>query len=147
MVLNGKCSQWSPIGAGVPQGSALGLLLFLVYINNISSDATLFADETSLFTVVYDEDIATEQLNRDLKIIAEWAYQWKMQFNLDVAKQAIQVIFSQKRDKPIHPHTYFNESEVASTQEQKHIGMILDSSLNFQSHVREKIVSARIGVI
>ena len=133
MVLNGKCSQWSPIGAGVPQGSGLGPLLFLVYINdsvdNISSDAKLFADDTSLFTVVYDEDIATEQLNRDLKIIAEWAYRWKMQFNPDVTKQAIQVIFSQERDKPIHPPIYFN-------------GMILDSSLNFQSHVREKIVSA-----
>ena len=79
VVLNGKSSKWSPIGAGVPQGSVLGPLLFLVYINNlvdnISSDAKLFADDTSLFTIVYDENIAAEQLNRDLKIIAEWAYQ------------------------------------------------------------------------
>ena len=66
-----------------------------------------------------------------------------MQFNPDVTKQAIQVTFSQKRDKPMHPPIYFNESEVARRQEQKHLGMILDSSLNFQSHVREKIVSAR----
>ena len=150
VVLNGKCSKWSPVTAGVPQGSVLGPLLFLVYINdlvdNISSDAKLFADDTSLFTVVYDENIATEQLNRDLKIIADWAYQWKMQFNPDITKQAIQVIFSQKRDKPIHPPIYFNESEVVIKQEQKHLGLILDSSLNFQSHVREKIVSARRGI-
>ena len=139
-----------PIRAGVTQGSVLGSLFFLVYINNlvdnISADAKLFADDTSLFTVVYDENIATEQLNRDLKIIAEWAYQWKMQFNPDVTKQAIQVIFSQKRDKPIQPPIYFNESEVVIKPEQKHLGMILHSSLNFQSHVREKIVSARRGI-
>ena len=120
MVLNGKCSQWPPTGAGVSQGSVQGPLLFLVYINdlvdNISSDVKLFADDTSLFAVVYDEHIATEQLNRDLKIIAEWAYQWKMQFNPDVTKQAIQVIFSQKRDKSVHPPIYFNESEVAIKQ-------------------------------
>ena len=69
-----------------------------------------------------------------------------MQFNPDVTKQAIQVIFSQKRDKPIHPPIYFNESEVVIRQEQKHFGMILDSSLNFQSHARETIVSARRGI-
>ena len=46
----------------------------------------------------------------------------------------------------IHPPIYFNESEVVIKQEQKHLGLILDSSLNFQSHVREKIVSARRGI-
>ena len=69
-----------------------------------------------------------------------------MQFNPDVTKQAVQVIFSQKRDKPIHPPIYFNESGVVTKLEQKHLGMILDSNLNFQSHVREKIVSARRGI-
>ena len=68
-----------------------------------------------------------------------------MQFNPHITKQAIQVIFSQKRDKPIHLPTYFNESEVVIRQEQKHLDMILDSSFNFQSHVREKIISAKKG--
>ena len=76
-------------------------LIFLIYINdlvdNISSEAKLFADNTSLFTVVYDIDIAANKLNRDLEIISTYAYQWKMQFNPDKNKQAIQVIFTQKR--------------------------------------------------
>ena len=81
IVLNGKCSEWSSIKAGVLQGSVLGPLFVFVYINDLvddlSSDAKLFADDTSLFTIVYDEKIAAEQLNNDLKIISEWAYQWK----------------------------------------------------------------------
>ena len=101
VVLNGKSSIWSPITAGVPQGSVLGPLLFLIYIydfvDNISSQAKLFADDTSLFIVVYDVDIAADQLNRDLKVISNWTHQWKMQFNPDKNKQAVQVIFSQKK--------------------------------------------------
>ena len=81
VVLNGKTSVWSYISVGVPQG-VLGPLFFMVYINDlvddISSDAKLFADNTSLFTVVYDEITSANQLNRDLKIISEWTYQWKM---------------------------------------------------------------------
>ena len=116
VVLNGKCSEWSLIRAGVPQGSVLGPLFFLVYINdlveNVSSDARLFADDTSLFTVVYEKEVAATQLNNDLEIISQWAYQWKMQFNPDKNKQAMQVTFSQKRDKSAHPLIYFNRSEV-----------------------------------
>ena len=150
MVLNGKSSNWSSISPNVPQGSVLGLLFFLVYINdpveNVSSDVKLFADDTSLFTVVSDEGTAADQLNRDLEAISDWAYQWKMQFNPDKNKQAIQVIFSQKRTKPVHPPIFLNESEVKTKDEQKHLGMILDSCLNFNSHVREKIISARRGI-
>ena len=126
---------------------SLGPLLFLVHIDdlvdNISSDARLIADDTSLFTVIYYGYVTPEQLNRDLKINSDWAYQWKMQFNPNISKQAIQVIFSQNRGKPIHQPIYINESEVVIRPEQKHLGMILDSSLNLQSHLREKIVSTR----
>ena len=93
VVLNVKSSCWSSITAGVPQGFGLGPLFFLIYINdlvdNINSEAKLFADNTSLFTVVYDVDIAANKLNRDLEIISSWACQWKMQFNPDKNKQMI----------------------------------------------------------
>ena len=59
------------------------------------------AYDTSLFTIVYDEAIAADQLNRDLSIISDWADQWKMQFNPDKNKQAVQVIFSSKNTIPL----------------------------------------------
>ena len=120
----------------MPQGSVLGPLFFLLYINdlvdNISSEAKLSADDTSLFTVVYDVDVAADKFNRDLEIISNWAHQWKIQFNPDKNKQGIQVIFSQKKDAIIHPTVFFNGSEVAVKTEHKHLGMILDSKLSFQ---------------
>ena len=139
-----------PVTAGVPQGSVLGPLFFSIYINdlvdNVSSEAKLFADDESLFTVVYDVDVVADKLNRDLDIISNWAHQWKMQFNPDINKQAIQVIFSQKKGTVVHPPIFFNGSEVAIKLEHKHLCMILDSKLNFHSHIREAIIKARRGI-
>ena len=100
MVLNSQCSNWSKIKAGVPQGSILGPLLFLVYINDLpeglTTNAKLFADHTSLFSVVHDSTLSSVSLNNDLLKISQWAYQWKMSFNADVSKQAQEVVFSRK---------------------------------------------------
>ena len=116
VVLNEKCSDWKLLTAGVPQGSVVGLLFSLIYINDLvddlSSKAKLPAGDTSLFTIVYDEAIAADQLNRDLSIISNWAYQQKMQFNPDKNKQAVQVVFSCKKCKPSHPPLIINQSEV-----------------------------------
>ena len=69
--LNGKTSSWINVHAGVPQGSILGPLLFLIYINdlsdNLTSNAKLFADDTSLFSVVHDVNTSVKELNDDLK--------------------------------------------------------------------------------
>ena len=126
----------------------LGPLPFLIYIkdllDNISSEAKLFADDISLFTVVYGVDIAADQLNRDLEIISNWAHRWKMHFNPEKNRQAVQVIFSQKKEVLAHPPVFFNEAVVKA--EHKHLGMILDSKLSFQSHVREAIIKAMKGI-
>ena len=70
----------------------LGPLLFLIFINDLPDGITslckIFADDTSLFSKVYDIDIYAKELNFDLEKTSKWAFQWKMQFNPDPNKQA-----------------------------------------------------------
>ena len=74
VVLNGQTSPWRPVLAGVPQGSILGPLLFLIYINDLpnrlKSNVKLFADDTSLFTIVKDKNESANILNNDLSLIS-----------------------------------------------------------------------------
>ena len=140
VVLNGESSGWAVVNAGVPQGSILGPLLFLVYINDLSaglsSNPRLFADDTSLFSVVHDRNTSANELNNDLLKIRSLAYQRKMNFNPDPSKQAQEVIFSRKIKKPNHPELIFNNIPVNQTSYQKHLGMFLDNKLNFGEHLK-----------
>ena len=87
VVLNDFYSDYSVIESGVPQGSVLGPLLFLIYINdletNIISNVKFFADDTMLFSIVKYPVISANILNHDLEMIYQWAHQWKMEFNPD----------------------------------------------------------------
>ena len=87
VVLNGQTSSWAIITAGVPQGSILGPLLFLICVNDLSDGLTsiikLFADDTSFFSVVHDINTSAKELNEDLNKINNCAFQWKMNFNPD----------------------------------------------------------------
>ena len=131
----------------------LVLLLFLVYINdlerNIKSNIKLFADDTMLFSRVKNPEISANDLNHDLDIIRQWAHQWKLKFNPDPTKQATEVIFSCKKSSPNHPQIIFNETCVAKVNNQKHLGLIRDSSLSFKKHLNEKIIKAKrsLGII
>ena len=82
VLLNGQNSSWNWISSGVPQGSILRHLLFLIYINKLSdglsSNRKLLADDTSLFSVLHDVTISFFELNRDLTEISEWALKWIM---------------------------------------------------------------------
>ena len=149
-VLNGKTSAWDTISAGVPQGSILGPLLFLVYINDLTDglrcNVKLFADDTSIFTVVHDPYTAALDMNHDLNLIKLWALNWRMSFNPDPNKQAVEVTFSKKRIPMNHPPIFFNDVPVKNVQEQKHLGIILDSNLSFTSHIKSIISKSRQGI-
>ena len=136
VTLNGQSSSWTNVNAGVPQGSILGPLLFIIYINDLSdglsSNAKLFADDTSLFSVVRDINTSAIELHKDLKKINDWAFQWKMTFNLDRSKQAQEIIFSRKLKNAMHPPLLFNSSNVSQVNSQKHLGVTLDVKLTFE---------------
>ena len=122
VVLNGSFSEYSTVESGVPQGSVLGPLLFLIYINdlerNIKSNIKFFADDTMLFSVVKDPETTANELNHDLEIVRQWAHQWKMEFNPDPTKQAAEVLFSCKKSNPLHPQLMFNGIVVEKVNEQ-----------------------------
>ena len=153
VVLNGQVSQWTRIGAGLPQGSTFGPLLFLIYINDLSDDLStnvkLFADDTSLFSVVRDFNTSAAHLNNDLRKISNWAFQWGISFNPDPSKQAQEVIFSRKHQKISHPSIYFSNNPIESVSSQKYLGMILDIKLNFQELIKNVLtkVNETIGLL
>ena len=99
-----------------------------------------------LFSVVNNPAITANELNHDLKVISQWAYQWKMNFCPDLHKQATELLFSCKKNSPNHPSLFFNESIVPKVKEQKHLGLKLDSKLSFERHVNEKIIKAIKGI-
>ena len=153
VLINGTESSWGEIKSGVPQGSVLGPLLFLIYVNDlekgIHSSIKFFADDTSLFSTANDPNVTALELNHDLKLISDWAFQWKMCFNPDPDKPAEEVLFSQRKDNVEHPPLFFNNSVVKRVDSHKHLGLTLDSKLNFRIHINEKISKARkwIGII
>ena len=140
VVLNGQCSSWADVNAGFLQGSILGLLLFLIYINDLSdglkSECKQFADDTSLFSVVNDINTSASDLNEDLEKIGNWAFKWKMNFISDPNKQAQEIIFSRKKTASLHPVVYFDNKPVKSSQIHKHLVMILDSNLSYEHHIK-----------
>ena len=137
VVLNGQISEWLPVTASVLQGSILAPLFFLLYINDLSIDiistVKLFADDTSLFSIIRDTKTTAYELNKDLQKKAEWAHQWKMSFNPDLNKQALELIFSMKMNKSSHPQSSFNNVPVSCASFKKHLAIYL---LNFNHHFK-----------
>ena len=114
-MLPGSFSEWVYIKAGVPQGSILGPLLFLLYINdivkNIGSNIRLFADDTSLFIIVDNPSTAALCLNSDLEKLSCWAAIWLVTFNPSKNES---LLISRKINKPIHPPLYMQNVQRTS---------------------------------
>ena len=116
------------MNAGVPQGSILGPLLFLVYINdiveNIESGINLFADDISLSLVVRNPDDADNTFQNDINKINAWADTWLVKFNHNKSES---LVVSRKNIKPIHPDLNMSNILIPNVQTHKHLGIHLST--------------------
>lgn len=146
VVLNGKFSEWSAVTSGVPQGSVLGPVLFLIYINDIDdhvkSNILKFADDTKIIRPLETEhDI--HLLQQDLQQLQQWSSDWQMQFNADKCK-SIHFGYNNSR----HVYTMDGQS-LEQVTEEKDLGIIVTDNLKCGRQVAEAAKKANriLGVI
>ena len=150
VVIGGSSSSWGHIQAGVPQGSVLGPLLFLVYINDITrivnSQIRLFADDTCLFITVDDPVLAANSLNVDLEAIGQWADKWLVTFS---APKTESMLVSLKQNVIQHPTLKLNNADITEVQYHKHLGITFSRNLSWDKHIDEIMLKAgrRIDVL
>ena len=129
--LRGAGSSWSRVTSGVPQGSVLGPVLFLVFINDldagISSSILKFADDTKLFSEVNSVADA-ERLQQDLNKLQEWAKTWQMQFNASKCKV---IHFGGKNPTSIYT---MNGHTLEETSIERDLGIQISSNLKASQH-------------
>jgi hypothetical protein len=150
VILPGVQSKWDTVSAGVPQGSILGPLLFLIYINDIVTDINanirLFADDTGLSIIVENPATAAITLNNDLNTISTWARQWLVNYNPSKTKS---LVISRKRHKLIHPPLFMFNEEITEVEQHKHLGVFLSYDLRWSCHIDYIISKAyqRINIL
>ena len=146
----GGVSKLRHVKAGVPQGSTIGPLLFLIYINDIVEDIqtniNIFADDTSLSLVVSNPAIAGTILQTDIDKITLWAQKWLVKFNPSKSES---LVISRKRFKPNHPDLCMLNTEIPSVTSHKHLGIFLSDDGSWDFHFGKSIEKAwqRIGVM
>ena len=141
--LSGTKSDWAPIHAGVPQGSILGPLLFLIFVNDIVKDIRssirLFADDTSLYIIVENPQTAARRLNLDLDMISNWALNWLVDFN---ARKTTSLLLSTKLVPLLHPQLFMNNTVISESSSCKHIRITFSSPCSWTEHISRIIESA-----
>ena len=126
IVVEGEFSSWSSVSSGVPQGSVLGPLLFVIFINdmpkNLLNDCSLFADDAKIYGT------SAESLQSDLIALNEWSVKWQLPFNGDKCKC---LYVGNKRNKPSY---VMNGKSIAETKEEKDLGILMDDNFKFRKH-------------
>ena len=143
VVLPGAVSDWTYIRAGVPQGSILGPLLFLLFINDIVNDIgsniRLFADDTILFIIVDDPVTAAGCINADLGRISNWASTWLVTFN---PAKTETLLISRKLNKPLHPPLFMQNHQISEVDSLKHLGLYFSNDCTWHQYINHITVKA-----
>jgi hypothetical protein len=143
-VIKGEQSTFQQIHAGVPQGSVLGPLLFIIFINdiveNIDSVIKLFADDTSLSLAHTNSTTRADTLNNDLQTIFEWGKNWKVEFN-QTKTELINFIQGSGDCHAIN----FGNSVIESVNQHKHLGVILQNNFKWDTHI--KSIASKVNML
>ena len=144
VTIDGKQSNIRYINSAVPQGSVLGPLLFLIYINDITdgieSDIFLFADDTSIFRSGNDNKQLANGINSDLNKITLWARKWKITIN---PTKTVAMLFSKKPRPVTDFQIRLGNDIIQLSDHHKHLGLWLTSNLNWKKHINEVATKAR----
>ena len=145
VVINGHTSEWGQTGAGVPQGSVLGPLLFLIYIDDLvhtvrHCNIRLFADDTCLFIEVDDRDETTRLLNQDLAAIEAWSHDWLVSFSASKTKA---LTISNRPDAELNPKVTFKGKHVEEVTSHTYLGLRFANNLRWKAHIEDIALKAR----
>ena len=148
--VNGTRSGWSTVTSGIPQGSVLGPVLFVIYINDlpesIMSCVRMFADDTKIWSQVGQSDNHT-RLQEDLDRLVSWSLVWQLRFNADKCK-----VLHVGPNNPEHQYSMESgdtRSVLLSTEVEKDLGVNMDPSLKFSKHTEIQMNKANriLGLI
>ncbi|VDI67542.1 Hypothetical predicted protein [Mytilus galloprovincialis] len=144
VLLDGFKSHPATVRSGVPQGTVLGPLLFLLYINDIGDNLTtgtsirLFADDCLLYRDIKTHN-DTEILQKDLTELEKWSIDWKMSFN--PKKCYVLQTTHNIRNRIIRPY-FLHSTKLELKEHNPYLGVELDSKLNWNHHITSKVNKA-----
>lgn len=149
VVIRSCSSTLKPVYAGVPQGSVLGPLLFLIYVNDIADSllslTRLFADDSSLFCSASSIADLEGIINHDLQILSAWAKQWLITFN---ALKTEAILFTLKQSSNL-PNIILDGTPIKFVSDHKHLGLTLSNKGQWHTHIENIVISASkvIGIM
>lgn len=135
VVVDGQFSRQANVTSGVPQGSVLGPLLFLIFINDLpssvrSSTARLFADDCVLYKKISSANDAKD-LQEDLDALQLWEHKWLMKFH----PSKCQVVNVTNKRNPISTAYIIHGETLESVPSAKYLGLSVDAKLSFNNHI------------
>ena len=141
VVIDGQMSTPAKVTSGVPQGTVLGPLLFLVFINDlpaaVSSTTRMFADDCLMYRSISSID-DTKQLQEDLDNLQQWESDWLMSFNPDKCE----VMSITNKKMPIHASYSIHGHQLKSTNCAKYLGVNISSNLSWSQHINQTVKKA-----